>query len=115
MTSVANPPTILPRGTSFQLNNNVRNEGNELANNAFTVRFQLQNTATGALITVGTRTVPAGLSAGANNNTPVQLTVPVTTPAGTYRIRTCADSGSVVPESDETDNCLNSTGTANVP
>ena len=112
--AIENPPTQLPRGTTFNLSSTVRNDGAERVNNAFTTRFQLVNTVNGATVTIGTRTTAANMSAGAASTAAVNVTVPATTPLGTYRLRACADSTSIVPESDETDNCLDSATTARV-
>ena len=108
---IENPPSQLPRGTVFTLSSTVRNDGNERVNSAFTTRFRLVNTVNNAVVTIGTRTIAANMAAGASSTAAVNVNVPATTPLGTYRLRACADSTSVVPESDETDNCIDSTGT----
>jgi len=115
ITAIQAPPTTLVRGTTFSLSATARNEGDERADSGFTVRYQLQNQATGALVLLGTRTVPANLIAGSSSSASATLTVPQTTVAGTYRVRVCADSTGGVPESDESDNCAVTVGTSVVP
>ncbi len=112
VSALENPPTQLPRGTTFALSSTVRNDGNERANSAFTTRFQLVNLTTSAAFSIGTRTIAGNLAAGAANTAAVNVTVPATLPIGNYRLRACADSGSVVPESDEADNCRDAGTTA---
>jgi hypothetical protein len=108
VSSLEEPPSQLPRNTTFTLSSTVQNDGNEGANNAFSTRFQLIHTITGAAVSIGTRTTSANLAAGASDEEAVNVTVPAATPAGTYRLRACADSGGAVPESDENDNCRTS-------
>src|SRR5262245_61715522 len=63
----------------------------------------------GDILLAGGRTVPAlvahGVSAG-----PAGLVIPTTTPVGTYHLLACADGTGVVPESDDTDNCMAAAG-----
>lgn len=112
VTALENPPTQLPRGTTFTLTSTVRNEGNERANSAFTVRFELFQRVIGRGGTViGTRTVNANLAAGASNTASVNVAVPATMLPGTYLLRACVDTGSTVPESDESNNCRTASST----
>jgi hypothetical protein len=104
MTALENPPTQLPRGTTFNLTSTVRNEGNERVNSGYTVRFQLVNAANLAF-TIGTRTVAANMAAGTSNTAAVNVTVPGTLTPGTYTLRACADAFGAVPEEDESNNC----------
>lgn len=105
VTSVQAPPTILDRGVLFSLNNTVKNTGDELANNAFFVRFVFRATLGGANFIAGQRQVGAGLNAGASSSATTNLSVPTTATPGFYQLQVCADPGQAVPESDETNNC----------
>lgn len=104
MTALENPPTQLPRGTTFNLSSTVRNEGNERVNAGYTVRFQLVNAANLGF-TIGTRTVAANMAAGTSNTAAVNVTVPGTLTPGTYTLRACADAFGAVPEDEENNNC----------
>lgn len=114
MTAVQTAPTQIPRGASFTISNTVRNTGNELANNGFTVRLRLVpvvGPGNFALpVTVGSRTIGVNMAAGGSNTATTTLTVPATATAGNYVLQACADSGGAVPESVENNNCRTAAG-----
>lgn len=105
VSSVQNPPSQIARGATFSNSNTVRNDGNERANNAFQVQFRLVRTTNNAVVSLGTRTIAANFAAGASSAVSTTLTIPATMTTGTYRLEVCADSGEVVSESTETNNC----------
>ena len=96
---------VLPGGT-LPLANTVQNQGAAAAG-AFSVSFHLSADASygGAddLPLTTTRAV-SGLSAGGSTSAITTLTVPATTPLGAYYLCALADSGTAVPELDETNN-----------
>src|SRR5262249_36854408 len=69
---------------------------------ASTTRFYLVG-ATSVLLT-GTHAVP-GLPAGNHSSSTVGVTIPSTTPLGTYSLAACADDLQVVSERNEGNNC----------
>ena len=61
----------------------------------------------------GGRAVPA-LAQGAASTGTTTVTIPAGTPVGLYRLLACADDVAAVGETDETNNCLASTGSVQV-
>jgi subtilase family serine protease len=68
-----------------------------------------QQRGTGDKLLTGSRSVPA-LAAGYFSSGTVDVTIPAATTPGTYHVLACADDTSVVPETNEGNNCLASTG-----
>ena len=106
ITTLQNAPSSVNRGAAFTVSNTVRNMGDELANSAFAVRFELTAGIGRDLraYQVGSRSITASFPAGGTNAANTSLTVPEM-PAGVYTLRACADSRSEVPESNEGNNC----------
>jgi hypothetical protein len=106
VTAVSNPPGSVAQGGSFDVTETTKNVGTGPAG-ASTTRyyFSLDKTtsATDVLLT-GSRAVSA-LAPGATSKGTVGVTVPVTTPLGTYYLLACADDLHVVKESKEGNNC----------
>ena len=117
VTSIGSPPASLPQGQSFTVTTTVVNTGAVPAL-ASTVKYYLCTPAptVGCLpaINGGTKIdlkglldVPAlGASPNGTFNSQQTLEVRAETVVGQYRMQGCADSGKVVNESDENDNCL---------
>ena len=109
-----NPPApIKAPGSTFSVNDTVRNQG-PVASVPSTTRYYLSLDAAkgvGDVLLIGSRAVPA-LSAGAVHSGTVTLTVPPTTPLAIYFLLTCADDVPRVAESDEANNCLASPAAA---
>jgi len=102
-------------GAAFAASATVKNQGNgpAIASMArFYLSFDDAKDGTDRLLT-GARAVPA-LAAGVQSAGAVMVTIPATTPFGTYRLLACADDTSVVAESNEANNCLASPGTVRV-
>lgn len=106
VTALANPPSVKAPGTSFNVTDTTSNIG-LVAATASVTRYLLSLDATrdvGDIALTGTRAVGA-LTAGANSAGSASVTIPATTPPGSYRLMACADEGHSVVESDESDNC----------
>src|SRR5262249_43746250 len=103
--SLSNPPATVRRKGSFSVSDTVSNQGTGLAASSST-RYYLSLDAvrgTGDIL-IGSRAVP-GLASGAQSSATVTVKVPNSTPLGSYFVLACADDGSAVPESSETNNC----------
>jgi hypothetical protein len=106
--TVVTPPSVLVRGNSHTLANTVRNNGDERANSNFSVSFSLiRKGITPVGVAIGSRPVGFNLNAGSSSSANTAVTVPANTATGTWLLIGCADSGGTVPESNETNNCLN--------
>jgi subtilase family serine protease len=104
--AVSNPPPAVVTGGAFTVTDTTDNNGPGAAAPSITrYRLSLNSTieATDPLLT-GTRAVPA-LASGARSTGTVAVTVPVSTPAGTYSLAACADDTAQVVEKNETNNC----------
>jgi trimeric autotransporter adhesin len=117
-TAIGPPPAQIAPGGAFTAADTVTNQGNQTAG-APTSRYYLSGDplkGAGDVLLAGTRAV-AALAAGAASAGTRVVTVPATTPAGTYYLLACADDLLAVAESDNNNNCLVSTATvlANPP
>jgi len=121
MTAIGNPPAAVVAGQSFPAATtySVTNVGGVVASLPSTVKFSLLSHVVGA-IPIGLKgTVPADLAVPALNpgqvfNHSVSLKVRADTPPGSYTLLGCADSGKVITETDEDDNCKASATTVQV-
>jgi hypothetical protein len=104
--SLSTIATAVAPGNKFTLSNTVMNQGTA-PSGAFTVAFSLSTDASyGGVDDIAfsnTRSV-TGLSVGANSSASTSLTVPATTPLGSYYVCARADSGNTVTEADEANN-----------
>jgi len=114
VSALENPPATIQRGRSFKVSDTVKNQGAVTAA-ASTTRYYFstdqQKSGTDILLS-GSRSVSslaAGQSSTAGNKN--NITVPSTTPVGTYYLLACADDTSAVSETNEANNCLASTTT----
>jgi len=106
--SVSASETVVPRGGSFQVTDMAQNIGFEAAGTTSLTRYYLSlDYVKGPedILLEGSRTVPALESNEISENT-VTVTVPVTTPIGTYNLFACADDTGSVAETDELNNCF---------
>jgi len=104
--TISTAASVVIPGNKFTLSNTVKNQG--LASAAgFTVAFSLSKDTTYGgtddIVLTATRSVTS-LAAGANSSASTSLTVPATTPLGSYYVCARADSGGTVQESAETNN-----------
>lgn len=114
-TQVSEPPGESAPGASFSVIDTVENLGGASAPATIT-RYYLSATGSkgaGAKLLSGSRSVPPlggnGTSAGM-----ATVTVPSSTPLGTYFLVACADDTNLAREASETDNCLASGGTIQI-
>jgi len=112
---VGNPPPGAKAGSTIEVTDQAGNQGNAAAG-ASTTRYYLSLDTIKGLgdpQLAGARAVPA-LPVGTAAGDTVAVTIPVSTAPGTYYLIACADDLGVVTESNETNNCLSSAGTATV-
>jgi subtilase family serine protease len=106
--TVRNAPLTVARGGSLTITAAVKNvgEGNAVA---FTTKYFLVDTLTGATQNLnGTQAYPA-LNTGSSTSIQKVVTIFIGTPVGTYNVQACADSLDVVSEVSEINNCLTTT------
>ena len=116
ITAVGNPPASAAKGAKFRITDTTKNQGTVTAT-ASATRYYLstdQQKGGGDVLLSGTRSV-SSLNAGQSASGNVNVTIPATTPAGTYYVVACADDAGAVTEGDETNNCKGSAGTVVVP
>ena len=108
MSAVSTTATILAPGGVFNLSNTAKNQGVFPAG-SFTVAFHLSADPTYGggddIAFTATRAVTS-LAVGATSVTTTSLTIPGTTPGGTYYVCALADSGNSISESNESNNSL---------
>ena len=104
--AVSDPPETKARGGKFQVTDTVQNVG-ATGSKASTTRYYLSLDGVkgaGDTALTGSRSVPA-VAAGDSNSGTVTVTIPSATPLNTYFVLACADNGTTVVETDETNNC----------
>lgn len=110
---VDDPPADLLQGQSFEAFDKVKNIGAVTAP-AFSVKYYLVSVADDSLTSLkGTQAVPS-LPAEQTFSAAQEVSVRPDTLPGSYKLRACADSGKVVTEPNEEDNCKDSVGTVQV-
>jgi subtilase family serine protease len=105
-TSVSDPPATVSRGASFSASDTVQNQGGGPAG-SFIVHYYLSTDSIKSasdLLLSGYRSV-LGLAPGASSSASITVTVPSSTPLGTYHLLACADDQKVVAETNEANNC----------
>ena len=110
MTQVSKTATTVKRGLTFVVTNTARNKGTLGTTTTFKTSFYLSadKIITTADIKLTGDRVIVGLAAKAyTTSAGTTVTVPVGTPAGVYYVGACTDSGKVVVESSEGNNCRN--------
>jgi len=106
ITALGHPPAAKRPGDSFMVTDSTRNTGLVTAG-ASSNRYLLSRDTlrdNGDVILTGLHATPA-LPAGDTHSDSVEVTIPATTPPGSYHLLACADAGRQVTESDESDNC----------
>jgi subtilase family serine protease len=102
--SLTGVPAAAAPGEKLRLTARTANQGTIAARSTI-ARFYLLDGAPSPILLVGKASVTS-LAAGAEVNTTASVTVPRSTPVGTFRVRVCVDDGRVVAEGDESNNCL---------
>jgi subtilase family serine protease len=111
--SVQDAALAVTAGGSLTVSAVVTNEGLAPAKSS-TMKFILVNTAGGAQKNLnGTQSIPA-LAPGESATVQKKVAVYSDTASGTYTVQACADSGKVVAETSEGNNCGDSTDTVTV-
>jgi subtilase family serine protease len=110
MTALANPPALAAPAGKFPVSDAVVNQGQITANSTSTAYYLSTDPVKDAadILLSGTRSVPV-LAPGASSSGGRDVTVPSTTPLGSYYLIGCGDYSLRVVESDETNNCRVST------
>ena len=106
-TSVGNPPAQITPGGAFTAKDTARNQGGYTSGKTNT-RYYLSVDSTrgpGDILLSGIRSV-TGLSPGTSSVGSRSVTVPSSTPLGTYVLLACVDDPSKVTELVESNNCL---------
>jgi hypothetical protein len=110
-TALSDPPQSAARGSHFTVTDTVENHGGPTTV-ASTTRYYLSldgvKGSTDKLLS-GTHVVPI-LGAGAASSGTAVVTIPSTTPLGTYVLLACADDAGGTVEGDEINNCKASLG-----
>ncbi len=98
-------PNSMGTGVVVQVTDTVTNQGSSSAGPSY-VRYYLSTnlSKTGARLLSGSRYV-AALAPGATASGSTAVTITTNIPPGPYNLLACADDTSLVPESDENNNC----------
>lgn len=105
VTSVTSSRSRVGAGSTFQINDAVRNAGVSSTQAQTSTKYYLSvDQAFGNDYSIGERTVVSGLAAGAVNTGSQNVIVPTQVPDGSYYLIACADSGAALAESDENNN-----------
>ena len=117
MSAASTTATTVNKGANFTLSNSVMNQGGSKAG-AFVIAFHLSTDTTYGggddVVITQTRSITS-LAIGATSTASTTLTVPATTPSGTYYVCANADNNNTVAEGDETNNTRCTTTQINVP
>jgi subtilase family serine protease len=113
VTALSEPPAQVAPGDSFAVTATVANQGTA-AIAASSTKFYLVNTSDSTRKNLNGLQSIAPLQPGESDGPSLTVAVFGDTVPGAYRLQACADGGGDLPESDETNNCTNSTGTVTV-
>lgn len=106
ISAVSTLTSFVPIGSSFMLSNTIMNQGIAEMLQSNSAKFYLSTDAlitTGDIMLDGERAVPA-LAGNASSTVSTQLTVPLTTPAGTYYVGVIVDGENQQVETNEGNN-----------
>jgi subtilase family serine protease len=112
-TAVSDPPASVGQGFTFNVVSTVQNVGPVQAK-ASQVKFNLVSDADGTRKDLGNRLDVPALNPNATFTEEFTVKVRPETVPGSYKVEACADSGKVVPEQDDEDNCKISTGSVTI-
>ena len=106
-TAVSAPPPVAAPGATFSVTDTVQNISTVTAPTSSTRHYLSADTVKdpGDVVLNGTRPV-SSLPAGMSSTGSKTVTIPSTTPLGTYHVLSCADALANVRETNETNNCL---------
>jgi uncharacterized repeat protein (TIGR03803 family) len=106
ITEISDPPSTAIPGGKFTIFDTVQNQGTIPAGTSY-ARYYLSMDGVknaGDVLLMGTRAVES-LASGASSAGSRRVTMPLSTPLGTYRVLGCADDTAKVPENDNANNC----------
>ncbi|BCS35897.1 hypothetical protein TBR22_A51320 [Luteitalea sp. TBR-22] len=112
VTVVGEPPSAIAPGMKFTASDTTQNVAT-VTSGASVTRYYLSTDGVkdaADLLLAGSRSV-AALAPDQASTGSRSVTVPATTPVGTYRLIACADAQGKVPEANEANNCAVSAGT----
>jgi len=116
VTSITNPPANASAGSAFSVTDTTRNQGTGQANSSTTRYYVSLDTSKDAADRLLTGSRGAGiLAAGASSTGTLNVSIPAGTPSGVYYLLACADDTAFINESSETNNCLASLTTVQIP
>lgn len=110
ISSVSPLPEITESGSGFTVTTKIKNKGKKKAIDKFTTLYYLSSDnsySSEDLLLTGGRTV-SGLKSKKTVIGRTNLTVPPSTPSGTYYLIACVDRPNTIAESNETNNCMSS-------
>jgi subtilase family serine protease len=108
-TSVSNPPSAAPAGSSFPVTDTVTNQGNGSAGPSATRFFlSFDTTKSGGDVPIGGRSV-GNLAVNGSSTVTTSVSIPSFVNTGLYYLLACADDTGQVLESNELNNCRAST------
>ena len=111
--TVQNAPVTVAAGGKITVTTVVKNQGGGDAPPT-TTKLLLVNPSTGATKNLNGAQALTAIGSGVTRSLGTAVSVFGDTPPGTYVVRACADSGDVVAEDSEVNNCRDSTGTVTV-
>ncbi len=114
--SVTNPPANASPGGGFSVTDTTKNQGTAQANSS-TTRYYLSVDGTkdaGDILLGGSRSTGL-LAVGASSTGTLTVTIPAGSASGAYRLLACADDTGFINEASETNNCLASATTVQIP
>jgi subtilase family serine protease len=114
--SITNPPATATAGSAFSVTDTTKNQGTGQASSSTTRYYLSLDTGKDAADRLLTGSRGAGiLAAGASSSGSLNVSIPAGTPAGIYYLLACADDTASVNESSESNNCLASSSTIQIP
>ena len=118
MTAVTPNASTVNQGATLSVTDTTQNQGLLATGVTMKVGYHLSVNTTygdGDDVAITTTRSVSSLAAGASSTATTSLTIPATTPPGTYHVCAMSDSALQVTESNESNNTLCSTGTVTVP
>jgi len=116
VTSITNPPANASAGSAFSVTDTTKNQGTGQANSSTTRYYLSLDTSKDAADRLLTGSRGTGiLAAGASSTGSLNVSIPAGTPSGLYYLLACADDTASINESSESNNCLASSSTIQIP
>jgi subtilase family serine protease len=106
-TAVSDPPATATQGQKIQVTSTIKNVGTVTATESTTRYYLVATDGSGKLDLKGKPILPA-INPGNSFTEKDTVGVRIETVPGTYYLQACADSGKVLPERNENNNCITS-------